>query len=230
VISQIHGANRLGGNSLLDTMVFGKIAGGEAAKMTKKATKASTKNTEAQAQLKSIVTNQEEVFDDYDVGIFVVDKPLRFLKEIQELMKQNAGIVRERTRLENGLKRILELRNEFYSNRASIDIREFKNDDNNSFENIILTWQVKSSLIACEAIIRGGLLRKESRGAHYRSDFPNLDKRWKVNIYCRKRSNGSTVAAEEEMILFKHGIREIKGPLAGYLRSHVKAAHHRTFE
>jgi succinate dehydrogenase / fumarate reductase, flavoprotein subunit len=230
VISQIHGANRLGGNSLLDTMVFGKIAGGEAAKMTKKASKASTKKTEAQAQLKSIVNNQKKAFDDYHVVLFVVKEPIRFLKEIQELMKQNAGIVRERTRLENGLKRLLELRNEFYSNRVVINIKEFKIDENNNFENIILTWQVKSSLIACEAIIRCALLRQESRGTHYRSDFPNLDERWKVNIYCRKGGNGATVAAEEEMILFKHSIREIKGLLAGYLRSHVKAAHHRTFE
>jgi succinate dehydrogenase/fumarate reductase flavoprotein subunit len=122
---------------------------------------------------------------------------------------------------------LLELRNEFYSNRDSIDIKEFKIGEKNDYENIILTWQVKSSLIACEAIIRSGLLRKESRGAHYRSDFPDLDKRLKVNIYCRKGSNGPTA---EEMILFKHNIREIKGPLAGYLRSHVKAAHHRTFE
>jgi succinate dehydrogenase / fumarate reductase, flavoprotein subunit len=226
VISQIHGANRLGGNSLLDTMVFGKIAGSEAAKMTKMASK---KNGE-QVQLKSNVNNQKKFFDDNYEGMFVVKEPLRFLNKIQELMKQNAGIVRERTRLENGLKRILELRNKFYSNKDSININEFKNDDNDNFENIILTWQVKSSLVACEAIIRSGLLRQESRGAHYRSDFPNLNNSWKVNIYCRKAGNRALEATAEDMILFKHNIREIKGPLAGYLRSHVKAAHHRTFE
>jgi len=230
VISQIHGANRLGGNSLLDTMVFGKIAGSEAAKMAKKASKGSTKKTEEQAQLKSNVNNQKKAFDNNYDGMFVLKEPIRFLNEIQELMKQNAGIVRERTRLENGLKKILELRNKFYSKRDSINLKEFNNDDNNNFENIILTWQVKSSLIACEAVIRSGLLRQESRGAHFRSDFPNHDERWKVNIYCRKEETRAPPATKEEMILLKRNIREIKGPLAGYLRSHVKAAHHRTFE
>jgi succinate dehydrogenase/fumarate reductase flavoprotein subunit len=89
---------------------------------------------------------------------------------------------------------------------------------------------VKSSLIACEAIIRSALMRQESRGAHYRSDFPKLDdERWKVNIYCRKEGEGLSVAAAE-MALFKYNIREIKGPLADFLKSHIKAAHHRTFE
>jgi succinate dehydrogenase / fumarate reductase, flavoprotein subunit len=175
VISQIHGANRLGGNSLLDTIVFGKIAGGEAARLAKQGGKGDTKKTEAPSQLKSNVDNQKKGFDDdYYGAIFVVKEPIKFRNEIQELMKQNAEIIREETKLQNGLKRILELRKEFYSNKDNI-IKEFKIDDNNNSENIVLTWQVKSSLIACEAVIRSALMRQESRGAHYRSDFPKLD-------------------------------------------------------
>src|SRR5215216_1149843 len=107
VISQIHGANRLGGNSLLDTIVFGKIAGGEAARLAKQEV-GHTKKTEAPSQLKLNVDNQKKGFDDdyYYGGIFVVKEPIKFRNEIQELMKQNAGIVREQTRLQNGLKRI----------------------------------------------------------------------------------------------------------------------------
>ncbi|MGA7541871.1 MAG: hypothetical protein WBW34_02305, partial [Nitrososphaeraceae archaeon] len=64
----------------------------------------------------------------------------------------------------------------------------------------------------------------------YRSDFPKLDdKRWKVNIYCGKEGKGVSAAAAE-MALFKHNVKEFKGPLADFLKSHVKAAHHRTFE
>jgi succinate dehydrogenase/fumarate reductase flavoprotein subunit len=74
-------------------------------------------------------------------------------------------------------------------------------------------------------------MRQESRGAHYRSDFPKLeDERWKVNICCRKKGNGVSAAEAVEMILFKHAVKEIKGPQADFLKSHVKAAHHRTFE
>jgi succinate dehydrogenase / fumarate reductase, flavoprotein subunit len=235
VISQIHGANRLGGNSLLDTVVFGKIAGGEAVRFARQAEKrGNIKKTGVPSQLKSNVDNRTKVIingDDYYTGIFVVKEPINFRNEIQELMKQNAGIVREQTRLQNGLKRILELKNEFYSNKDNMNIKEFEIDDNNNFENFALSWQVKSSLIACEAIIRSALMRQESRGAHYRSDFPKLDdERWKVNIYCRKEGKGASAAAVEEMVLSKHNVKEIKGPVADFLKSHVKAAHHRTFE
>jgi succinate dehydrogenase / fumarate reductase, flavoprotein subunit len=236
IIGQIHGANRLGGNSLLDTVVFGKIAGDEAASFAKQGATGNTKKTkEVPSQLKSNVDNQTKGLDDnndddYYGGIFVVKEPIKFRNEIQELMKQNAGIVREQTRLQNGLKRILELKNEFYSNKDNINIKEFEIDDNNNFENVVLSWQVKSSLVACEAIIRSALMRQESRGAHYRSDFPKLDdESWQVNIYCRKKGKGAS-AASVEMVLFKHNVKEIKGPLVDFLKSHVKAAHHRTFE
>ena len=132
-------------------------------------------------------------------------------------MKQNARIIREETKLKEGLKRILELKKEFYSNDKII--KEFKIDH----ENIVLTWEVKSSLIICEAIIKSALMRQESRGAHYPSDFPNPDDdKWKVNIYCR--------AEGKEMILFKQNVKEIKEPLIDLLKNHTKFEHHREFE
>jgi succinate dehydrogenase / fumarate reductase, flavoprotein subunit len=236
VISQIHGANRLGGNSLLDTLVFGNIAGYEAARLAKQAREVTIeKSKEVSLQLKSSLVNQKNRFDDGDdddddnyEGIFGVKEPIKFRSEIQNLMMQNAGIVREQTRLQDGLKRILELKNEFYSNKYNINLKSSKIDDNT--ENIVPSLQVKSSLIVCEAIIRSALMRQESRGAHYRSDFPTLDdERWKVNIYCRMRGNGASAAAAE-MMLYKHYLKEIKGSLADFLKSHVKAVHHRTFE
>ena len=226
VISQIHGANRLGGNSLLDTIVFGKIAGEEAARLAKQGV-GDTKKTEAPSPPQSNIDNQKKGFDDDYGGIFVVKEPIKFRNDIQELMKQNAGIIREETKLQNGLKRILELKNEFYSKDNIIEV--FKIDDNNS-ENIVITWQVKSSLVACEAIIRSALMRQESRGAHYRSDFPKLDdERFKVNIYCRKKGKRVS-AASAEMVLFKQNVKEIKKPMSDLLNIHVKAAHKREFE
>src|SRR5205085_4503433 len=166
VISQIHGANRLGGNSLLDTVVFGKIAGGQAARLAKE--QGEREKTGPSSLVRRKVNNsQEKEFDD---GLFIVKEPIKFRNEIKELMKLNAGIIREEPKLQNGLKRTLQLKNEFYS-KDNI-IKEFKLDDADTGENVVLTWQVKSSLIACEAIIRSALMRQESRGAHYRSDFP----------------------------------------------------------
>jgi succinate dehydrogenase/fumarate reductase flavoprotein subunit len=230
VISQIHGANRLGGNSLLDTVVFGKIAGSQAAKLAK-VTEKTDKRESSQPMRSNINNNEKKEFD--DIGTFIVKEPIKLRNEIQELMKQNAGIIREDTKLQDGLKRILELKNEFYSKDNTI--KEFKIGDdaadNNNVENVVLTWQVKSSLIACEAIIRSALMRQESRGAHYRSDFPKLDdETWKVNIYCRNEVGGKKEGATAEMILFKQNVKEIKGQLADYLKEHVKAEHHREFE
>lgn len=222
VISQIHGANRLGGNSLLDTIVFGKIAGGQAARLANQVKEMNkTRRPPPLPIERNLNTNQKKEFD--DTGIFIVKGPIKFRNEIQELMKQNAGIIREQTKLQFGLKRILELKSEFYSKDSIIS--DFKIDDADNAENIVLTWQVKSSLIVCEAIIRSALTRQESRGAHYRSDFPKQeDEKWKVNIYCRKEG------ATAEMILFKRMVKEIKGLLADFLKAHDKPEHHREFE
>src|ERR687892_468077 len=215
VISQIHGANRLGGNSLLDTLVFGKIAGGEAARL---AMEVQEKWKTREPLSLRLTFNDRKEFED---GIYTVKEPVKFRNEIQELMNQNAGIIREETKLKNGLKRILKLKKEFYSKHNIL--KEFKIDDDDAENSIVSTWQVKSSLVVCEAIIRSALIRQESRGAHYRSDFPKIDKeKWNVNIYCR---NGG-----REMVLFKRNIKEIEGPLVDLLKSHNKPEHHREFE
>jgi succinate dehydrogenase / fumarate reductase, flavoprotein subunit len=217
VISQIHGANRLGGNSLLDTVVFGKIAGSEAAKLAKKAI--------AEEGGKQNENNQKELSE--NGGIFIVKEPLSFRKEIQKVMKEYAGIIRDGTRLQKGLKRILEIKEKFYS-KDNI-LKEFKIDSGN-IENVVLTFEVKSSLIVCEATIRSSLMRQESRGAHYRSDYPEIDnEKWKVNIYCKKKRL-IEVQDEKEITLFKEPVKQIKGPLADLIKEHKKAEHHREFE
>ena len=217
VISQIHGANRLGGNSLLDTIVFGKIVGGEAARLAKEVgERVKTRGPSSSLRLN---VNSQKGYEDY--GIFIFKEPIKFLKEIQELMNQNAGIVRDETRLQYGLKRILELKEEFYSKDNFL--KDFKIDDDGNSENVVLTWELKSSIVVCEAIIRSALMRQESRGAHYRSDFPNLDdEKWNVNIYCRNE--------DREMVLYKQNVKEIKGPLADLLKAHIKPEHQREFE
>ena len=203
VISQIHGANRLGGNSLLDTVVFGKIAGRAAATLSKK----------VKPQLLGLSANRQNGFD---YGIFVAKDPIKFRTEIEKLMKDSAGIVREAGKLHEGLKKILKLKKEFYS-KDNI-LKKFKIN-----ENVVRTWEVKSAIVVCEAIIRSASMRQESRGAHYRIDFPKLDdKKWKLNIYCKQKGNG--------IALFKRRVREGKGPLEDFLKAHVKAEHHREFE
>jgi succinate dehydrogenase / fumarate reductase, flavoprotein subunit len=191
---------------LLDTIVFGKIADAEAAaRLSKQRTVEKGQDTHNQ--------------NGSDSEIFVVKEPILFRKEIQETMRDNAGIIREETRLQNGLKRILEIKEKFYSKDNVL--KGFKIDD----ENVVLTWEVKCSLVVREASIRSALMRQESRGAHYRSDFPKLEiEKWKVNIYCRNQKEG------QEMALFKNHVKVIDGPLANMIKEHSKPEHHREFE
>ena len=69
----------------------------------------------------------------------MVKEPAKFRNEIQELMKLNAGIIRDKTKLKNGLKRILELKKEFYSKHSAS--KGFKIEADNS-ENVVLIWEL----------------------------------------------------------------------------------------
>ncbi len=100
-ISQIHGANRLGGNSLLDTMVFGKIAGIEAARLAKEITNDISLKINTLSPPVRLNENTSKEFKD---EIFMVKEPLAFRNKIQDLMEQYVGIIRDDGRLQNGLR------------------------------------------------------------------------------------------------------------------------------
>ena len=214
VISQIHGANRLGGNSLLDTLVFGKIAGKEASIFAKQL---QTPQEDSSLESKADIDVQKVEKD-----LFVVlDEPLSFRKEIQDVMDQVAGIVRSATNLQKGLEKILTLKDRFYSQIRILPKNELDND--NHIKNLIITLEVRSSLIVCEAIIRSALMRKESRGAHFRSDFPTINNDvWHVNIYCNK--------GDGKMTLYKQNVKEVKGTLKEVIGEHVKPIHNNESE
>ena len=110
-----------------------------------------------------------------------VKNAIKFRNEIQELMRDNAGIVIEDKKLRKGLERLLALKKEFYSKDNVL--KKFKINDNS-----VRTLEIKSALVVCEAILRSALMREESRGAHFRSDFSERDdEKWKVNIFSSRK-------------------------------------------
>ena len=137
-----------------------------------------------------------EVTDLVGSKMFAVNHSIKFRNEIQELMRDNVGIIREGKKLRKGLKRVLALKKKFYSKHNIA--KSFKID-----ENSVKTLEVKFALVACEAIIRSALMRQESRGAHFRSDFPNKnDEKWKVNIICslkRKVRRDKSICIRKEL-------------------------------
>jgi succinate dehydrogenase / fumarate reductase flavoprotein subunit len=209
VAGQVHGANRLGGNSLLGTLVFGKIAGREAATKVARERKRTSNGRSSTSSILRISYNEDKMFA---YTLFAVKQPLRMLSQVQQIMQENAGIIREGIKLRKAIKKILELEKTFYSKHSVL--RRYTD-----YENAVKTWEVKSALVVCEAVLRSALMRQESRGAHYRSDFPERDdSKWKVNIQCIKRG--------EEMVMFKLPVSKIKEPIEELLKAEIKAEHH----
>src|SRR5215203_2855157 len=208
VAGQVHGANRLGGNSLLGTVVFGKIAGREAATKVAREKKR-TINGKSSSSIIGITYNNDKRLAP---TLFAVKQPLRICIQIQQVMHENAGIIREASKLRKGIKKISELEKTFYSKNNVL--RSHKN-----YENVVSTWEVRSALVVCEAVLRSASMRQESRGAHYRSDFPDRDgRKWKVNIYCRKSGR--------EMVLFKRPVSKVREPIKDLLKIPMKVEHH----
>ena len=207
IVGQVHGANRLGGNSLLGTVVFGKIAGGESASIVKAEKKKTIKRR----------TSAEPQIADYKVKklastLFVVEEAEIIRRQVQQVMEENAGIVRDGRKLLKGRKQILELKKEFYS-------KNHRAKDPKNYRKLVGTWEAKSALLVSEAIIKSAIMRQESRGAHYRSDFPDSDdKRWKVNIYCTKKG--------EHMVLTRRRTKRMEKSVKDLLQVHTKAEHH----
>ena len=167
----VHGANRLGGNSLAETVAYGVVAGERIAN-----------RIDGPGVLpKEIV---DAVFEPHlaDLaatagrsGTYDVDS---LLAELRELMWNHAGILRTETAVQAGLDQLETIRDK----ASEIRIGDVTDE---SFEFAI---DLGFMLTAAEAVLRGALERTESRGAHYRSDYPDVDDDWQRNI-CFERAD-----------------------------------------
>ena len=183
VASGLHGANRLGGNSLSDLLVFGKRAGEAAAEAAARAPKAGKLDeTEIQGAIGMLVAPLNR-----PAG----ESPFKLMGEIQDVMTMHAPIVRDGAGLQAGLDKLADLKA-----RAAVcgtggsTTRAFNPGWHTAYD-------LRSMLVNAEALLRSALQRKESRGAHARSDFPKLDDEMgKVNFITFKSPEGMDVRAE----------------------------------
>jgi succinate dehydrogenase / fumarate reductase flavoprotein subunit len=168
----LHGANRLGGNSLSDLVVFGRRAGRYAAEFAKNNESHGTIDEEyLQATAKAALAP----FDRGASG----ENPYQVQYDLQEAMQDLVGIVRTETEMQQALTVIAALQARAY--QAGITgHRQY----NNGWHTAI---DLNNLLLLSEAITRAALLRKESRGAQFREDFPNKDAEWgKHNIVIKQ--------------------------------------------
>jgi succinate dehydrogenase / fumarate reductase flavoprotein subunit len=162
VAAGMHGANRLGGNSLSDLLVFGQRAGAAAAAFAAQAPPSADRDPQA---LRRMEAELMAPFDRPDG-----EDPYRLHAELQATMQSLVGIFRTAKELETAAKRLAELR----ARREKI--RVVGSPGYNPGWD--LSWELKSMLICSEAVARSALKRTETRGAHARIDYPDLDPEW----------------------------------------------------
>ena len=167
VCGGVHGANRLGGNALADTQVFGKIAGVSASEAAK-ATELKTNDEQVQEEASRI----ESLIKKGSI------KPQEFKENIKNLMWEKVAIVREEKTLNEALKELQKMQ----ENLDKLDVGDKKQYNT----ELVTALEVINMVEICILTVKSAILRRESRGAHFRSDFPETINMWKRSIVINK--------------------------------------------
>jgi succinate dehydrogenase flavoprotein subunit len=171
----LHGANRLGGNSLSDLLVFGKRAGEFAAKYAKE-------NSAGQINMAQVDEAARKALEPFDRGA-AGENPFTVQYELQENMQELVGIVRREDEMQRALDVIAGLKTR--AAKASIaGNREYNNGWHTALD-------LDNLLTISEVVALAGLERKESRGGHFRDDYPDKDPKFgEFNIRIDKAADG----------------------------------------
>ena len=168
----MHGANRLGGNSLSDLLVFGKIAGQSASNYAQENSHISPHGDEIKKGIDNVLKPFEEGSEN----------PYEIHKELQDVMETHAGIVRTGEELEKGIQKLEKIRKKLPNLHSKGDRRY-----NPGWH---LCLDLHNMVITSLALAKAALERNESRGAHTRLDYPDYDEDLgKVNMIIRTSSD-----------------------------------------
>jgi succinate dehydrogenase / fumarate reductase, flavoprotein subunit len=161
----VHGANRLGGNSLAECLVFGRAVGAEAARWS------SALDVQVRDR-RAVAAAREEIGELLHARGREFVRPLQ--RAIRDLMSECAGVVRSEEGLRDGLARLAEIR----ERAGDIEVRP----DIAGYADLAHAFDLRGSLVAARATLESALERRETRGAHNRSDFPAQDPRFQLNL------------------------------------------------
>jgi succinate dehydrogenase / fumarate reductase flavoprotein subunit len=186
--SGLHGANRLGGNSLSDLLVFGKRAGRFAASFAKEHPFGRIHNDEVEGIARSAL----EPFDRAASSRPDAEGPYRIQHDLQATMQELVGIVRAEKEMMKAIEEIGILKQRM--RRAAVD----GNREYNAGWHTAL--DLANLLVVSEAIARSAIERKESRGGHFRDDYPQKDKNFgQFNIIVRRGPRGEMQVVRERI-------------------------------
>jgi succinate dehydrogenase / fumarate reductase, flavoprotein subunit len=192
----INGANRLGGNSLSDLLVFGKRAGEFAAKFAKENSLGKIDPPQAE-QIESVAREALAPF-----GRSSNENPYQVQKDLQDTMQNLVGIVRNENEMREALEKVGDFKKRA-ENAAVTGNREYNPGWHTALD-------LKNLLIVSEAITRAALERKESRGAQFRDDYPDKTEQFaKVNTIIAKAADGSMQLRLEPLLKMPDYLKEI---------------------
>jgi succinate dehydrogenase / fumarate reductase flavoprotein subunit len=158
----VHGANRLGGNSLLETLVFGARAGRKAAQWIEKQREDSNKLAH-RVHLKGFESHLDEI-----LGRKGRERCFQVRDELKTVMMSRVGIFRNESDLLQAKEKVLELQERI----QRVEVKQ----KNLAFNHELIQYlELEGMLQVAEVIVKGALAREESRGSHFRSDFPKRD-------------------------------------------------------
>ncbi|MFI7464971.1 L-aspartate oxidase [Nonomuraea sp. NPDC049646] len=163
--SGLHGANRLGGNSLIELLVFGRIVGRAAAEYSA--------GLDAQRRSAEALAAAREEVDE----LLSADGPenVRSLQRaLRDIMTEHAGVVRDEGGLRKGLAELAAVEARIGGIGVHPDIA--------GFQDLAHAFDLKSAALAARATIEAAIERRETRGCHNRSDYPELDPALQVNL------------------------------------------------
>lgn len=206
----LHGANRLGGNSLADLVVFGRRAGMAAAVYAREhGTPENISEAQVRQEMKRVIRPFEK-----EPG----ENPYLIHERLQEIMSHHAGIMRSESGLREGLEKIRDLK-ERSGNMAITGPLHFN-------PGWTLVFDVHNMITLAETIFLGALARKESRGAHWRTDFPDeLPEEGKHNIVQTLVNDTVRVERRPVAVMPDHLAEFFRHPVApGVLRARQTAA------
>jgi succinate dehydrogenase / fumarate reductase flavoprotein subunit len=172
VAAGLHGANRLGGNSLAETVVFGRRAGEAAAEYSA--------SRDLQLRARDVVRTADEELSSFIRPGSEFARPLQ--RALRDTMWEHCGVVRDQVGLQHGLDRVAELR----QLAGQVDVRP----SSEGYVDLAHALDLRASLLAAEATLLGAVARHESRGAHQRRDHPELSPEQQVNFQTRLDGTG----------------------------------------
>lgn len=176
----VHGANRLGGNSLAETVVMGRVVGRHIADQ---AIDTPTMPDEMRAYAERAMDSLMS-FASSDGTV----SPSALIADLRRVMDGHARILRDEETLQSGLEAVRDIGNR----TAALDL-----EGDLTSEDFELAVDLSYILTVAEGILRGALRREESRGAHFRSDFPEAQDAWQRNLLYTRQNTGLSLRSRD---------------------------------